>query len=95
MSNRRYTKQEDRIICKEIEKHPENLSKAFAIAARKTGRVKSAVSQHWYGTLKAKSNIYLLSSSKKTVVNSKFRGTAEDDEKYTALQLFVKKLFKL
>lgn len=95
MNNRYYTKQEEKTILREVERHPENLAKAFAIAAKKIGRSEKAVTQHWYNSLRKTSNTFLLSSAKKTVVNSKLNGNTTEEERYTALQLFVKKLFKL
>lgn len=50
-SIRRWTKEEDNRLLRQITAFPQNLSKCFIIVAEETGRTKSAVSAHWYQSL--------------------------------------------
>lgn len=71
MSNcRRYTEEEDRVIISEIAETPYNLEDAFRRASTQINRTPSAISMHWYQTLRRRNNcIFMTISGKKCTVN--------------------------
>lgn len=73
MSNcRRYTEEEDRVIISEIAETPYNLEDAFRRASTQINRTPSAISMHWYHTLRRRNNcIFMTISGKKCTVNGK------------------------
>lgn len=73
MSNcRRYTEEEDRVIISEIAETPYNLEDAFRRASTQINRTPSAISMHWYQTLRRRNNcIFMTISGKKCTVNGK------------------------
>lgn len=56
-SIRRWTKEEDERLLRQITAFPQNLNKCFMIVAEETGRSKGAVSAHWYQSLSKKPDV--------------------------------------
>ena len=67
-----YTEEEDRVIISEIVESPFNLQQAFRKASTQINRDANAISQHWYGYLRKRTNcIFMTVSGKKCTVNGK------------------------
>ena len=72
MSNYYYTDEEDRVIISEIAESPFNLAKAFRRASFQIDREPHAISQHWYNSLRKRTNcVFMTVSGKKCTVNGK------------------------
>lgn len=55
--NKRWTREEENILLRQIRVYPHNLTKCFLIVAEQTGRTKGAVSAHWYSTLSKRDDV--------------------------------------
>lgn len=68
----RYTEEEDIVIISEIAETPYNLEGAFRRASTQINRTPSAISMHWYQTLRRRDNcVFMTVSGKKCAVNGK------------------------
>lgn len=100
MSNyKRYTISEDIAILKEIQKHPENLSKCFLTLEHKLqGRTASNISAHWYQVLSKKpsTKAYFFTGGPKCLYKNKKNITANSSA--TGVQPsngFMKRLYNI
>ena len=50
-SNKRWTRQEDQRLLRQVRQFPQNLHKCFLIVAEATGRTEGAVANRWYSKL--------------------------------------------
>ena len=60
-----------KIVQQEIRKSPDNLSKAFAAIAKRTGSTEGAVCQAWYNKLKSQMSSFNVTSRTVSLVNKK------------------------
>ena len=60
MQRKRFTREEDKVIIKEIRLSPTNLQAAFLKAAFRLNRTKASVECHYYKTLRKRTNHILL-----------------------------------
>lgn len=71
-TKRRWESWEEKLIKKEIKKHPNNLRECFKICALKLNRTPKAVSDRWYYTISKKnSSCFMVLSSTAGVKNRK------------------------
>lgn len=69
---KRWTKEEELVILSNVKENPENLLKAFAIAAKKLNRSEASIRLRWYNHLKdSYSPVFMVYSNKKAIINGK------------------------
>lgn len=69
---KRWTKEEELVILSNVKENPENLLKAFAIAAKKLNRSEASIRMRWYNHLKdSYSPVFMVYSNKKAIINGK------------------------
>lgn len=70
---KRWTRQEDNRLLRQLRAFPQNQSKCFAIIAEEIGRTKPAVAAHWYQKLSKDPDVlvYFTASSKHISKNRK------------------------
>lgn len=69
---KRWTKEEELVILSNVKENPENLLKAFAIAAKKLNRSEASIRLRWYNRLKdSYSPVFMVYSNKKAIINGK------------------------
>lgn len=72
-SRKRWTKEEDKKLLKQVSVYPHNLKLSFMIVAEELNRTPAGVAAHWYNILSKKDDVipYGLVSSKKIMFNRK------------------------
>lgn len=69
---KKWTKEEDLVILSNVKENPENLLKAFAIAAKKLNRSENSIRLRWYKYLRDSYNpVFMVYSNKKAIINGK------------------------
>lgn len=53
-NSRRWTRQEDDRLLRQVRTFPQNLHRCFVIVAEETGRTEGAVANHWYTVVSKK-----------------------------------------
>lgn len=67
-----YTKYEDSVILSFVSQNPENLAKAFRLAAQQLpGRTVAGIRYHWQYKLSGKERVFSVKSEKTELVNRK------------------------
>lgn len=96
---KKWTKEEDKILIKEIKETPENLKSAFQRTGKKIGRTTSACMFRWYGVVSKMYNkdvnsvCFAIYSSRKYGVNRK--NVSEDiPVKHLSIWQRILKMFK-
>ena len=69
--NRRYTKEEDLVILREVKKSPHNLQAAFLKAVPKISRTPESISLRWYRTLSKRKEVCIATLSPKAAVKNR------------------------
>ena len=71
--NKRWTKEEDELLLRQVRAFPQNLSKCFLIEGQSTNRSQRAVANHWYTSLSKRSDVlcFFTASSKHVSKNRK------------------------
>lgn len=98
MKNKRWTKEEESILLKEIEKNPNNLKDAFTKTSEKINRSYKAVEYRWYGVLskKTKTACFMVISPKTKVINKKtVRKKSKKDTNTRSIWNSILRLFNL
>lgn len=69
---KRWTKEEDDRLFRQIKAFPGNLSKCFLIVSEEIGRTPAACASHWYSSLSKKAEVaFFTASSKHMALNRK------------------------
>lgn len=76
---KRWTEDEEKVILAQVKANPQNLTRAFKLAAIKLGRTESSCSKHWYEALSKKdtNTCFLLLSKSRYKKNRKNSNTVE------------------
>lgn len=94
VTRKRWTQQEERVLLNQVSRSPQNLQKAFEVAAEILGRTRAACEFRWYYILKHRENsvAFTLVSNKIATKNSKVGGVTKKIKK--SLWDKIKELFK-
>lgn len=69
---KKWTKEEELVVLSNVRGNPENLLKAFAIAAKKLNRSEASIRLRWYRYLRdSYSPVFMVYSNKKAIINGK------------------------
>ena len=88
---KKWTKEDESIVLREIKKSPNNLKSAFRRAADKTGRTEHSVSIQWYRKLSKSSTVFMLVGQ--NTVNNNRKNSKNNSKIKTSIWTIIKKLF--
>lgn len=54
---RKWTKEEDELLLRQVRAFPQNLSKCFLMVAQNTDRTQAAVANHWYSSVSKRPDV--------------------------------------
>ena len=66
-SNKRWTKEEDDRLFRQIKAFPGNLNKCFLIVSEEIGRTPAACASHWYSSLSKKAEVAFFTASTRSI----------------------------
>lgn len=77
--NKRWSRQEDLRLIRQVQTFPQNLHKCFVIVAQELGRTESGVAGRWYGHVsKDDNNMCFFTASPKHVSKNRKNGMGEE-----------------
>lgn len=71
---KRWTKEEDDRLLRQIKAFPGNLSKCFLIVSEEIGRTPAACAAHWYSSLSKKTEIAFFAASARNIIKNRKNG---------------------
>ena len=95
--NKRWSRQEDLRLIRQVQAFPQNLHKCFLIVAQELGRTESGVAGRWYGHVSQDpANMCFFTASPKHVSKNRKNGMGEQIESnvWKRLVRIIKKIFK-
>lgn len=78
---RKFTEQEDRLIIRTIQKHPENLSWCFCQLAKQLGRTEASVNARYYQHIKPSLQIEIRDNNFKVVGSNKVNPSIKNQKR--------------
>ncbi len=73
-SNKRWTKEEDDRLFRQIKAFPGNLNKCFLIVSEEIGRTPAACASHWYSSLSKKAEVAFFTASTRSISKNRKNG---------------------
>ena len=71
---KRWTKEEDDRLFRQIKAFPGNLNKCFLIVSEEIGRTPAACASHWYSSLSKKAEVAFFTASTRSVSKNRKNG---------------------
>ena len=90
----RWTQQEDLEIMKAVQEHPENIKYALIEVSNKINRTYGATSQHYYRIKHKYGALFMMNSSKTSIVNHKNVPITKHIQKYKSNKSIFNKILK-